>query len=68
MGAEARTVTPDTAYAISVWCGGVLVEEINAVDPSKSQPGINVPCGNEVKRASVGSAVVLKHDGTFDVV
>lgn len=68
MGAEAKSVTPDTAAAIAEWCGGVLVEEIDSLDSSVRRPGINVPCGDQVKRASCGNTVIRKHDGTFDVV
>lgn len=68
MASEIRLVAPHTAHEIAEWCGGVVVEEINAMDPEKKQPGINVPCGDEVKRASCGMGVQLKHDGTFDVV
>jgi len=68
VGTEAKQVTPDTAANIASWCGGVLVEGINVEDSSIRQPGINVPCGDEVKRASCGDTVVRKHDGTFDVI
>jgi len=73
MSHEARTVTHGNASEIAEWCGGYLVEEKDALDPSVTQPGINVPCFQhgdeaEIRRASVGSTVVKVHDGTFRVV
>lgn len=68
MGVEVRLVTPHTAAEIAEWCGGVLVEEIDPFDSTKTRPGINVPCANEVKRASCGMVVRQNHDQTFDVV
>jgi hypothetical protein len=64
---EARTVTKKTAAEIAEWCGGVLVETRSATDPEDKQPGINLQCGDEIKRASVGDVVLLKADGTFEV-
>lgn len=64
---EARTVTATSAKAIAEWCGGVLVTEIDALDPTVTAPGINVHCGADVRRASVGDVVIWDR-GLFHVV
>jgi hypothetical protein len=67
MGFDGRTVTAGNAADIAHWCGGKLVEEEDALDPTKKYAGINVPCGTEVRRASEGDTVIT--DGTrFHVV
>lgn len=65
---QAMLLTPEMATVISVWCNGVLVEEIDPFDSSKRQPGVNVPCKDEIKRASVGDRVIRREDKSFDVV
>lgn len=50
---------------VSVWCGGVPVDEIDL--DGKKWPGLNVQCGDTVKRASLGDYIVKKEDGKFDV-
>lgn len=67
MGSEARTLTAENAHEISEWCGGMVVQEHDALDHSKIQPGVNLQCGDEVKRASVGDMVIRLHDGTFEL-
>jgi hypothetical protein len=64
---EAMLLTPELATVISVWCSGVLVEEIDPFNGNR-QPGINVPCKDEVKRASVGDRVIRREDKSFDVI
>jgi hypothetical protein len=65
---NAMLLTPELATVISVWCGGLLVEEIDPFDSTKRYPALNVPCGDEVKRASLGDWIVKKEDKTFDVM
>lgn len=65
---QVRTLTAANASEIAEWCDGMLVEEHDALDHSAVQPGINIQCGDDVKRASVGSVVIRKFDGTFDVL
>jgi len=67
MASEARTVTADNAAFLAVWCGGKLVNEQDALMPHINTPGINVPCGDTVKRASMGDTIIRKSDGTFDI-
>lgn len=67
MASEARTVTEKNASDIAEWCGGNLVIEHDALDHSVTSPGINLLCGEEVKRASVGDIVIRNNDGTFSV-
>ena len=64
---QAMLMTDELATVITVWCGGLLVQEIDPFTAAV-QPGINVPCKDEVKRASLGDYVIRKEDKTFDVV
>jgi hypothetical protein len=50
-----------------VWTRGLLVEEIDPLDDTKRQPGINLVCGTDVKRASLGDYILKHSDGVFDV-
>lgn len=63
---EAVQVTSENAKEVAEWCGGMLVEETDAATGAKT-PGINVPCLDRNRRASVGHYVM---HGTivFDVV
>lgn len=66
---DARTVTAANAAQLAEWCGGRLVTEKNDADPTKTQPGINVPIDliNGIgARASVGD-VIIEHNGSFKV-
>lgn len=63
---DARHVTAANATELARWCGGRLVEEKNDEDPSKTQPGINVPTKNGVERACVGD-VILEKNGSFSI-
>lgn len=67
MASEARTLTAENAAALERWCGGKLVTEYDALDPTKTSPGINVPVGDGVERASVGDTLIRKNDGTFEI-
>lgn len=66
---DVRTVTAANAAELAKWCGGRLVIEKNDEDPSKTQPGINVPTdliNGNATRACVGD-VIIEHNGTFAV-
>lgn len=67
MSSEARILTGDNGQELAEWCGGRLVMEHDALDHSKASPGINVPIGDEVQRASLGDTIIRKHDGTFEI-
>lgn len=67
MGSEARTLNEKNAAALAHWCGGKLVTEHDALDDEKTSPGINVPVGDDVERASVGDTLIRKNDGTFEI-
>lgn len=60
-------LTGDNVKVISVWAHAVPVEEIDPFDKDSKSPGLNVQCGDEVKRASLGDYVIQHDDGTFDV-
>lgn len=63
---NAMLLTPELVTVISVWCHGVIVEEINP-ETNERYPALNVQCGDEVKRASLGDWVIKTGDDTFDV-
>lgn len=64
---SAMLVSPELVTIISVWCGGIIVEEINP-ETDERYPALNIQCGEEVKRASLGDWVIKKEDRTFDVM
>lgn len=67
MDSGAMRVNSETVEIIAAWADGIEVEEIN---PENGQrlPALNIQCGEDVKRASLGDWVVQKEDGTFDVM
>lgn len=65
--AMAHQLQTDNADVIAAWSKAIRVEEIDPVDSNLKFPGLNVQCGDEVKRASVGDYVIKHDDGTFDV-
>lgn len=67
MASQARTLTERNAAELADWCGGRLVTEHDALDGSKTFPGINVPTKDGVERASVGDTLIHKSDGTFEI-
>lgn len=67
MSSEARTLTHENAAEVAEWCNGKIVKEHDALNHSVTSPGINIQCGDEIKRASVGDVVIRKSDGTFEV-
>lgn len=62
------TLTADNATIVSVWANAVIVEEIDPFDSTLTFPGLNVQCGDTVKRASLGDRVLKHGDGTYDVM
>lgn len=71
MGPDGEPVTamrldPELVTVVSVWCGGVVVEEIDPETDAR-YPALNVQCKDEVKRASLGDYVVKGETGAFDV-
>lgn len=64
---RALMLRSDNATVLSAWAKAVVVEEIDPFDGDKKFPALNVLCGNNVKRASLGDYVVKHEDGTFDV-
>lgn len=64
----AQTLTADNVTVVSVWAHAVIVQEIDPFDSELSFPGLNVQCGDTVKRASLGDTVIYHQDGTYDVL
>lgn len=69
MSSEARTLSGTTKNAeeLTLWCGGKLVWEHDALGQHMAYPGINVPVGDGVERASMGDTIIKKNDGTFEI-
>lgn len=67
MASEARILTAANAEMLAEWCKGMLVNEQDAISPHVNTPGINVPVGDGVERASMGDTIIRKSDGTFAV-
>lgn len=61
-------ITAETVNAVAVWCNGIVVEEIDPEYSEKRYPALNVQCGDDVKRASLGDYVIKRKDGTYDVL
>lgn len=64
---ELVRISSETAKDAAKWCGGRLIEEIDALDHSKKFPAINVPTADGVVRGSEGD-YVAKHGGGFGVI
>ncbi len=64
---EARRLYPDKVEDIAHWCGGGIVQEIDALDSAKTFVGVNVPTLYGVVRASEGDYVTKNDRGEFDV-
>lgn len=67
MASEARVLSAENATMLTAWCKGKMVLEQDALQPHINTPGINVPVGDSVERASVGDTIIRKSDGTFEV-
>ena len=61
----AMRLDPELVTVVSVWCGGVVVDEIDPMNGTR-YPALNVQCKDEVKRASLGDYIVKGANG-FDV-
>jgi len=64
---QAMHLSEELVTVISVWCGAVVVEEIDPLDDTKRYPALNVQTKEGVKRASLGDYILKHHDGSFDV-
>lgn len=62
---QANELTRDNAESVAVWCGGVLVEEVNAENPLDKYVGINIPTLEGIMRASEGDYVIKGVQGEF---
>ena len=50
---------------VAAWCGGQIVEEIDAEDSSKRFVGVNIPTALGSMRGSEGDYVVKSERGEF---
>ncbi len=62
---EARRLLSDKVEDIAHWCGGGIVQEIDALDSTKTFVGINVPTPHGPKRAQEGDYVIKDEHGVF---
>ena len=62
---EAIQLMSDNAEEVAVWCGGVVIEEIDPVDSDKKWVGINIPTLEGVMRASEDDYIIKGTKGEF---
>ncbi len=62
---EARLLTSENAVEVSVWCGGVLVKEHDALQHDITFAAINVPTIFGMKRAQEGDWIIQRPTGDF---
>lgn len=62
---EANELTKENAEAVALWCGGRLVEEMDAINLDKKYVAINIPTLEGVMRASEGDFVIKGVQGEF---
>lgn len=62
---EVNRLTPENAEAVSVWCGGVLVMEHDALRHEVTFVAINVPTALGVRRAQEGDWIIRRTTGDF---
>jgi len=62
---QAIQLTLGNAEEVAVWCGGVVIEEIDPVDSDKKWVGINIPTLEGVMRASEDDYIIKGTKGEF---
>ncbi len=62
---EVNRLTPENALAVSVWCGGVLVREHDALKHEITFAAINVPTAYGMRRAQEGDWIIRRLTGDF---
>ncbi len=65
---EARRLLSDNVEDIAHWCGGGIVQEIDALDSTKTFVGINVPTLSGPKRAQEGDYILKDEHGDFHTI
>lgn len=65
---EANCLRADNAEPVTVWCGGVLVTEHDALNHDLTYPGINVPTKWGMRRAQEGDWIIKLQEDSFIVV
>lgn len=63
---ECMGFTPTNAESLAAWCGGKVVEERDALEPSKITLAVNFQAKDSVERAYVGD-LLIRGDGYFSV-
>lgn len=67
MSSESRVINKHNIDEVASWCGGRVVVQHDALDSSITFPAINVPVGDNVRRANIGDMVIKKDDGSFEI-
>lgn len=62
---EAAHLTREGAHEVATWCGGRVVEEAKASDPTDVYLGLDIPTLEGIMRASVGDYVIRGVQGEF---
>lgn len=60
-------ITVENIGQIAEWCGGKVVTEEDALNPSVTNPALNVDVAGTVKRVRPGDILIQNHDGTFQI-
>lgn len=58
-------LTAENAEAVTLWCHGFQVEEIDALEPDKRYVGINIQTIAGGERASEGDYIIQDANGRF---
>jgi len=65
---EAMKLEPENVERVAVWCGGVEVQETDALDSTKKFVALNIPTLRGVERATQGWYVIRDRNGAFSTM
>lgn len=62
---EAQELTPESSSEVARWCGGRVIKEAKASDPSDVYVGLDIPTLEGVMRANAGDWIIRGVNGEF---
>lgn len=62
---QAMLLTRDNVHEVARWCGGRVIEESKASDPSDVYIGLDIPTLEGLMRAAVGHWIIRGVQGEF---
>ncbi len=65
---EAEQLCPENAQGLSMWCGGMVIDEYDAEDKTKHFVAMNVPTIMGMKRAQEGDFIIKDQMGLVTVM